>query len=192
MTQKDLFNHLDKVVSEKGIDNLTRAVNLMYDSSVNRSDINNEDKALIEYLNKNITSLFQNTYEYQVNRESRNEFRKMFTFDKESYEAREISKDAKTQDLSIVENKDTPFYNKKVVITGEFERYPERNDLAEILKKLGTKNRSSVSKSMDILCVGSKDPGYTKIEKAKIFNKSGANILIMSEDELYKILDSIQ
>ena len=105
-------------------------------------------------------------------------------------EKRIVDSATKIQDLTIVENTDTLFYDKKIVISGVFERYPLRNDLAKLLKNYGADINGSISGKTDIFITG-KDSGPKKIELVSELNKKGRNILIVNEDELYKILDSI-
>ena len=79
------------------------------------------------------------------------------------------------------------FSGKKVVITGTFESY-KRDELKELLKKIGAQNITSISKNTDILLVG-KDAG-SKLEKAENYG-----IMIMTENEfklkLMEMRDSI-
>lgn len=65
---------------------------------------------------------------------------------KATFEANKISKENLVQDLSSVQNSDTLFYDKKVVITGKFSKYPERNDLASLLKSYGADINQNISK----------------------------------------------
>jgi DNA polymerase-3 subunit epsilon len=65
-----------------------------------------------------------------------------------------LSAEVRTQDLSIVENRNTPFYDKKAVISGTFERFPEREDLASPLKKYGAKIDRSVSGKTNLFITG--------------------------------------
>jgi DNA ligase (NAD+) len=59
---------------------------------------------------------------------------------------------------------DSPFVGKTVVITGTFEAY-DRNELKEILTKLGAKVTGSVSKNTDLLLAGEK--AGSKLDKAQ-------------------------
>ena len=74
------------------------------------------------------------------------------------------------------------FYNKKVVITGNFEFFKDRNDLAKILYESGADIDVGVTEKIDYLISG-KDSGWKKLEKAKEFG-----IMIFNEDEILKIL----
>ncbi len=77
----------------------------------------------------------------------------------------------------------TYFTDKKIVITGTLSAIT-RNEAKEIIKKLGGKIVSSISKNTDILIAGEK--AGSKLEKAE---KLG--IKIMKEEELNNLLGSI-
>lgn len=74
-------------------------------------------------------------------------------------------------------NKESIFYDKKVVITGTLSK--PRSEIKEILESLGANLIDSVTKNTDILILG-ENPG-SKYEKAKELN-----IYIMKEEELYR------
>ena len=82
---------------------------------------------------------------------------------------------------------DTFFTGKKVVITGLFESWPERNELAILLSEMGATITSAVSGKTDFLIIGS-DPGTTKMSKAKSIIQNGGGIRLITEDELKKLL----
>lgn len=85
-----------------------------------------------------------------------------------------------------VEHKDTPFFGKFVLVTGEFEKFPNRErDLGGLLKTLGAKNLRSYNKKVEILVSG-KSAGPSKLAKAKADGKQ-----IISEEELYAIISSV-
>lgn len=95
----------------------------------------------------------------------------------------------KLEDSKIV-NKNTPFYNQKVVITGVFLNYPDRNELAQKLMNFGADIVSSISSKTNIVIVGA-DAGPSKLRKIDDFNSKGANIRIIREMELKEILDNV-
>jgi DNA polymerase-3 subunit epsilon len=105
-------------------------------------------------------------------------------------ENQRIKSDTKIQDLSIVENKDTPFYDKKVVMSGVFDRFPIRDDLGVLLKKYGADINSTISAKTNIFIVG-KGVGPSKMKKSLDLINKGANIQIVEEKQLYEILNSI-
>ena len=84
----------------------------------------------------------------------------------------------------ISNNQESHLQNKKIVITGTLNSF-SRNELKEILEKMGAKVSSAVSKNTDYLISGS-DPG-SKIKKA-----SELNIQIIDEDELSSFLQNDQ
>jgi len=101
-----------------------------------------------------------------------------------------ISSDTKVQDLTIVINENTIFYNQKVVISGVFTNYPKRNDLGLLLKNFGADINGAISSKTNLFIVGN-DCGPKKMEKAFELIGSGHNIRIIEEKELYKILEEI-
>lgn len=93
----------------------------------------------------------------------------------------------KLEDIEIA-NKNTPFYNKKVVITGVFLNYPDRHELAQTLQNYGASVVSSISGKTNIVIVGA-NAGPSKMKKIEEFNDKGADIRIIREKELKEILD---
>lgn len=90
-----------------------------------------------------------------------------------------------------IENKDTPFYRAKVVITGVFISFPSRNDLALELQSLGAKVNTSISRRTNIVVVGD-DAGPAKLDKIAALQDEGYDIRIMYEDELISIIEGAQ
>lgn len=68
-----------------------------------------------------------------------------------------------------VEDKSHFFYNKKVVLTGEFPSFENRNIMAQMLQSVGADVQSTVSKTTDYVIVGKK-AGPKKLERIKEFN----------------------
>lgn len=81
--------------------------------------------------------------------------------------------------LKQASNKDTPLTNKKVVITGKFNKF-SRNDLKKIIEDLGGKVTGSVSKSTDILFCG-EDAGSKKTKAQEL----GVEIVLESDIDKY-------
>jgi DNA polymerase-3 subunit epsilon len=106
------------------------------------------------------------------------------------YRKKNLSAEVKVQDLLIVENKNTPFYDKKVVISGVFERFPEREDLAMLLKKYGADINVSISRNTDYVIIG-RDFGPAKMKKIMELQEAGEKVKIIEEQQLYNILDFI-
>lgn len=92
--------------------------------------------------------------------------------------------------LDLIENKDTPFFGKKVVITGSLANF-EREKLAFILKGLGADIQSTVSKRLNYIIVGER-AGWAKMQKVEECNAAGADIKILSENDLIQILSNIK
>lgn len=93
--------------------------------------------------------------------------------------------------LEVIENKDTIFYGKKVVITGVFELYPDRERLAQTLKALGADINTSISKQTNIVIIG-QGAGSKKIEKINTLIDSGYPIVIIKGDaELKQAIENI-
>ena len=107
-----------------------------------------------------------------------------------SFKNRQLSSDVKTQDLSIVENKNTIFYDKKVVISGVFDKIPVREELAMELKKLGADINSSISSKTNFFIIGA-DYGLVKMQKVKQLISEGIDIKILKEEDLIKELNLI-
>ena len=75
-----------------------------------------------------------------------------------------------------------------MVISGELDRFPERDELAGILKGLGAKVTSAVSAKTSILVMGHK-PGPAKLDKVDALRVCGCDIYIMMELELLAKLE---
>ena len=68
-----------------------------------------------------------------------------------------------------IEDKSHFFYGKKVVITGNFAKFPVRNEMAKMLYEVGADVNTSISKKTDYVIVG-ENAGWSKLEKIKEFN----------------------
>ncbi|MGL5894751.1 MAG: exonuclease domain-containing protein, partial [Bacteroidales bacterium] len=109
----------------------------------------------------------------------------------EPQEHRKFERDTLTPlSADEVANKETIFFQKKVVITGKFKSYPNRNDLGLIVKDLGADVNTSISCKTHIVIVGS-GAGPSKMTKIQNLNNSGNEIRIIYEAELYEILNNI-
>lgn len=96
-----------------------------------------------------------------------------------------IKKEFLKQNLNV-ENKNNPFFNKKVVITGIFSMI-SRNDLASLMQSLGADVNTSISKKTNYVITGM-EPGPSKLEKIKKLQEEGYEIKILSEDSLFEII----
>lgn len=110
---------------------------------------------------------------------------------KKSVKKQRLSGDLTVQDLDSAINTDNIFYNKKVVYSGTFERFPERLDVAKLLKSYGADMNTAVSSKTDIFIYGTK-PGPSKVEKIEALISNGFNIMVLSEEEFYQALDEIE
>lgn len=90
-------------------------------------------------------------------------------------------------DDEMIEDKTTIFYNSTVVITGTFDSFEERNDLAQKLQSLGAKISSSISKKTSIVVVGD-GAGPKKLEKIAELKQGGIDIRVVYEPELIEII----
>jgi DNA polymerase III subunit epsilon len=105
------------------------------------------------------------------------------------FEKKKLSSNILKQELESVENRETPFFDKKVVFTGDLIHL-SRSAAAEMLKKLGADINTSISKHTNIVVVGQK-PGPSKMKKIEALNISGANITLMNEDDLLQIINPL-
>ena len=86
-----------------------------------------------------------------------------------------------------VENKDTIFFERRVVLTGDLQHFSSRQQISDILRKLGADINTSISKSTEIVVVGDK-PGPSKMEKIATLQSQGVEIKVINEQELLAIL----
>ena len=89
-----------------------------------------------------------------------------------------------------VKNKNTVFYNKKVVITGVLDSFPDRDKLGETLKSFGADINTAVSSKTNIVIVGN-GAGPSKMKKIEGLRAAGKDIRLIFEDELCMIMDEI-
>ena len=101
---------------------------------------------------------------------------------------RKLSSEAKKPlEASEVENKETPFFQKKVVLTGVLGAFPVREDIANTLKRYGADINSSISAKTNIVIVGY-GAGPSKMRKIEELNAKGADIRIIYEPEFLEII----
>jgi len=91
-------------------------------------------------------------------------------------------------DFKSVVNIDNYFYGKKVVITGLYDRWPDRSEIARELQILGADVDGGVSARTHILIVG-KDAGPKKVEMMNKNIFAGKDAIIIDETELVRLLD---
>lgn len=111
-----------------------------------------------------------------------------FSHLKESHQ--KITREMLTPDFENVENKENPFYKKKVVISGTYENWPDRNDLASIIKSMGANIDTNVSVRTNILIAGA-GVGPKKFEKMQANIDAGKDAFILKEFDLIPILKEL-
>jgi DNA polymerase-3 subunit epsilon len=79
------------------------------------------------------------------------------------------------------------FFGQKVVISGTYETWPDRNELAKIVKALGADIDSGVTQRTNILIVG-EGAGPRKIEKMVSNIEQGKKAVILTEKDVCEIL----
>lgn len=84
-------------------------------------------------------------------------------------------------------NTNNPFFGKKVVISGTYMNWPDRKELAMILKNLGADIDSSVSANTNLLCAGS-GVGPAKVAKMQKNMDDGKEAAILCEEEILEML----
>lgn len=97
---------------------------------------------------------------------------------------REILKPLADDDI---ENKNTPFFHASVVITGTFDAYPNRNDLAKRIQSLGGDINTAISGKTNVVVLGH-GAGPSKLKKIEDLQDKGKDIRIIYEDELIDLL----
>jgi len=93
--------------------------------------------------------------------------------------------------IKIDESATEFFKDKKAVMSGEYSRFPVREDLQSVLENYGVTFVAAISKNVDIFIVGD-DYGPKKMEKVLELNESGSNIKILPEKQLYELLKSMK
>jgi DNA polymerase-3 subunit epsilon len=84
-----------------------------------------------------------------------------------------------------VENKDNPFYNKIIVVTGDFDI--KRNVIADKLYSLGADINTTISVKTNFVLIGEK-AGPSKMEKINKLIESGIVIKLLDKSNLYSIM----
>lgn len=79
------------------------------------------------------------------------------------------------------------FFGKKVVISGTYENWPDRNDLAKIVKALGADIDTGVTSRTNVLIAG-EGAGPSKIEKMMSNIELGKNAVILTENDVCEIV----
>ena len=116
--------------------------------------------------------------EYQKNNIKRKA--SFFNDEFENLKERKISSELKIMKTDLID-KSHFFYQKKVVITGIFNNYPIREEMAKLLHDVGADINTSISKKTDIVVIGEK-AGPKKLEQISSFN-----IKTITEEEFINI-----
>ena len=107
----------------------------------------------------------------------------------EDHNKRRLSSEAKKPlEDDEVEDKETPFFHKKVVLTGILDAYPQREELAMLLKRYGADINSSISAKTDIVIVGH-GAGPSKMKKIEDLQANGSPIKVIEESEFLEIME---
>lgn len=96
-----------------------------------------------------------------------------------------LTGDILKQDLENADSSN-PFYDKKVVFTGVLEKH-NREEAAIIVKNMGAKINTSISKLTDFVIAGG-TPGAKKLIQIENLNQKGANIKILLEEEFIQMI----
>ncbi|WP_317235712.1 BRCT domain-containing protein [Ornithobacterium rhinotracheale] len=97
------------------------------------------------------------------------------------FKSQKIDSSFKVQNLDDADP-DNYFYNKKVVITGTFLNFPDRNDLAKELQDRGAKITTSISSKTSCVILG-ENAGPSKLKKIEELQ-----IKVIDEEELLTLL----
>lgn len=84
------------------------------------------------------------------------------------------------------EDKNHPFYNKKIVFTGVLNKI-SREEAAQLAKANGADIDTGISKRTQFVIVGH-GAGPSKLKKIEEYNASGSNIQIVYEEEFLRML----
>lgn len=90
-------------------------------------------------------------------------------------------------DDALVENKETPFFHARTVVTGVFEAFPNRNELGKKLQALGADINTAISKRTNVVVIGD-GAGPSKLRKIEELRNDGVDIRVIFEPELISIL----
>ena len=82
---------------------------------------------------------------------------------KGEYESKLYDKSLKIPNLDI-DDKSHVFYDKRIVITGGFDHFDNRREMAQLIKDVGGDNNTAISKKTDFVIVG-ENPGPSKMKK---------------------------
>ena len=110
----------------------------------------------------------------------------------EAFSYRNLSEYARsTPTENEIINKNTIFYRSTCVITGIFEAWADREELALLLRSLGANVRTVVSGKTSIVVVGY-DSGGKRLVDVASRQANGQQIILINEDRLLDILEEAE
>ena len=168
-----------------GLENMTGVLKIDYNSHNAASDAFATAKIIyLASVKKEIFSI--EDWIEELKTKSRKNMNNYFNYD----QSQKISGDlTEAPDLNSIENKDNYFFGKKVVVSGTYDNWPDRKELAKILKDLGADIDTNIGKKTNILCAGD-GVGPKKIEKMQLKISQGDNAEIIDEEKIVSILES--
>ncbi len=95
-------------------------------------------------------------------------------------------------DFEHVENRDNPFYMKKVVLTGFSKKGGIKNIIANELKKLGSDVDTGVGKKTNFLITGQHSAGPSKLKKMQANIDEGKDAQILTYEDYRKKISKIK
>lgn len=98
---------------------------------------------------------------------------------------KKISGSVLKQNLDV-EDKENPFYDQKVVFTGDMESI-SRKEAASLLQSLGADVNKAVSRVTNMVIVGDK-PGASKMRKVKTHQENGSDIRVIDEAAFMELI----
>ena len=87
-----------------------------------------------------------------------------------------------------VQDQSTPFFHKKVVLTGTLKAFPKRQDISAMLKRYGADIDTAISGKTNIVILG-EEKKKKKMKKITELKASGKDIVIIKEPELIEIIN---
>lgn len=110
-------------------------------------------------------------------------------YDLDVVDKKRIGGDVLVNDLSNASFHNNPFYDRKVVITGDF--LLDRKEMAQILKDFGADVNTSISKLTNYVLIGSA-PGPSKMSKLAHLKEQGYDIRVLHESDFNRIINGIK
>jgi BRCT domain type II-containing protein len=150
-------------------------------NDLHRDNYNKDDKI------KNLEKIISKKKNTDTDKEEDTDHKYVSKSDLKRFKQKEIDTLLLKPDLENAD-KSNRFYNKKVVITGDFYNY-SRQEMAVFLHKSGADINTSISKFTNIVIVG-ENYGPAKMAKIKSLINQGFQIKIMPEEEFTEIYEN--